>query len=129
MKVRLVTLLLVLPLLIATSPALAADPTCEPDRQPLESNEFFEAHNNNEVTFHEGIYFELVRSSDGESSIRYGFDQDHALKAQNTLTCRCTYPNVCSKSSCAASSTGGSATCSGGCYRPNGTACVSCQFH
>ncbi|MES1240486.1 MAG: hypothetical protein ABUT39_02605 [Acidobacteriota bacterium] len=97
----------------------------------LESNEYFEVVSPTKVTFRPGVVFEAVKTSDGRSLLRFNFESlviGDPVPAP-ALECRCDYPSVCTRNSCKATPSGGSATCDGGCYRADGTACVSCQFY
>ena len=126
---------LVLLLIGAAAPVFAAE--CAPlkltegPRSPrLESNEFFEVVSPIKVTFRPGVVYEAVKTSDGKALLRFGFEGlviGDPVPAP-ALECRCEFPTVCTRNSCKVTSTGGSATCDGGCYRPDGTACVSCAF-
>jgi len=126
---------LVLLLLAAAAPAFAAS-DCAALRAAgtkaprLESNEFFQVVSPTKISFRPGVQFETVRTAEGKSLVRFSFETlavEGATDVQ-AIECRCQFPDVCTRNSCKVTTTGGSATCDGGCYRPDGTACVSCQF-
>lgn len=131
-------LLALLAAVLMTAPALAQE--CEAAQKAslaerLESSEFYEVISVDEIQVREGVEYESVQSysANGEEDlvIRFGFNLGDELNrlVADTIECRCFIPSVCPEDTCAVSTTGGNAKCRGGCYREDGTACVSCQFY
>lgn len=128
--------LFVLLLSIAAAPVLAAQCAASqaaegPRKARLESNEFFEVKSPIEVVFRPGIKFEAVKTSEGKSLLRFNFEEAEAEGGNPVpapIECRCQFPTVCTRNTCKVTTTGGKATCEGGCYKPDGGACVSCEF-
>ena len=127
--------LFVLLLSVAAAPVLAAQcasQTAEGPKKPrLESNEFFEVKSPIEIVFRSGIKFEAVKTSEGKSLLRFNFEEMEMVGADPVpapIECRCAFPTVCTRNTCKVTTTGGKATCEGGCYKPDGGACVSCEF-
>lgn len=97
------------------------------EQQPvLESNEFFTVESPSTIQFYPDVYFEVVSTKDGTQLVRYGRVVGDQILFAEALECGCS--SGCTDSKCDAEPSGGSATCRGGCYEGDGTACVSCQF-
>jgi hypothetical protein len=113
-----------------TGQCVAAQGAEGPKTPRLESNELFVVKSPTHVVFREGVDFEVVKTPEGRSLIRINYEGLSLAEgeAAAALECRCQFPTVCTRSSCKESTTGGSATCDGGCYKPDGTPCVSCAF-
>ena len=113
-----------------TGQCVAAQGAEGPKASRLESNEFFVVKSPTHVVFREGVDFEVVKTPEGRSLIRINFEGLSLAdgEAAAALECRCQFPTVCTRNSCKETPSGGSATCDGGCYKPDGEACVSCQF-
>ncbi len=121
-------------LLLGSAPLSAQSTQCEETSasrtQKLESNAYFEVLSANEVQFRDGVDFELVQNADGVSTLRYGFDLDDETSrfVAAAIECRCSSPMTCPENNCQETIVGGNAKCRGGCYKEDGTACVSCQW-
>jgi hypothetical protein len=98
----------------------------------LKSNEYYEVLRANAIKVREGVTYEIVQTPEGKSLLRFGFQDDLAgtintKAATPQPVCGCTYPDVCTINTCAWKQNGDQLLCLGGCYRPDGTACVSCR--
>ncbi|MEM7584754.1 MAG: hypothetical protein AAF560_15290 [Acidobacteriota bacterium] len=121
-------------LFLATAvPLAAASEQCEAPAEKaekIESNAFFEVVGANEVKFRDGVEFEIVQDADGVWSVRYGIDlkSESQRTLAGALECDCSGIGGCAGECTTGGAGTGGATCRGGCYRDNNTACQSCIF-
>lgn len=122
--------LLFLHLTAATVAMGQQTPTCEEPPTNLESNEYYTVIDPGEVAIEPGVEFEFVESSTGENMVRYGIQalDEYTFTVAGALYCRCFTEGGCNGDCQVKGSGSGNATCRGGCYRDDGSACVSCRF-
>ncbi len=106
-------------------------PGSEKMKPVLKSNEYYEVIRANVLKVREGVTFEIVRTAEGKSVLRFNVQDDLGGVIDKAATpvpvCGCSFPTVCPINTCAFTQSGDQILCLGGCYQSDGTACVSCR--
>jgi len=110
--------------------AEAGQAQCPVTMKPiLKNTEYYEVLRANAIKPRPGVTFEIVQTAQGKSVLRFNYQQELAAVTDAVVAqpvCGCSYPTVCTINTCGWRQNGDQILCLGGCYRADGTACVSC---